>query len=87
MKKGAVTSLRAVTMWRSSWRMLWHNSTCLKMCLKLETQILAPSIRTKVLDFPIELIFDLILKFLELFKGFRLMLHQIDIPISTQGRR
>jgi hypothetical protein len=54
------------------------------MCLKLETQILTPLIRTKVLDFPIELIFNLILKFLELSKDFRLMLHQIDIPTSTQ---
>jgi hypothetical protein len=38
------------------------------MHLKLEAQILTPLIRTKVLDFPIELIFNLILKFLELFK-------------------
>jgi hypothetical protein len=48
------------------------------MHLKLEAQILAPSIRMKVLDFPIKLIFDLILKFLELFKGFKLMLHKIE---------
>jgi hypothetical protein len=38
----------------------------------------------KVLDFPVELIFDLTLKFFQLLKGFRLLLHQIDIPISTQ---
>jgi hypothetical protein len=37
-----------------------------------------------MLDLSIELIFDLFLKFLELFKGLRLMLHQIYIPISTQ---
>jgi hypothetical protein len=54
------------------------------MHLELEAQRLAPSIRTKVLDFPIKLIFDLILKFLELFKGFKLMLRETDIPISTQ---
>src|SRR3954470_13384517 len=29
-------------------------------------------------------ILDLTLKFLELFKGFRLVLHQVNIPISTQ---
>src|SRR4051812_130424 len=54
------------------------------MIAKLVTQILATSIRSKVLDFPSKLIFDLILKFLELFKGFRLVLHQVNIPISTQ---
>ena len=54
------------------------------MTAKLVTQILATSIRLKVLDFLSELFFDLILKFLELFKGFRLVLHQVNIPISTQ---
>jgi hypothetical protein len=54
------------------------------MFLKLKTQILASSVRTKMLDLSNELIFDLFLKFLELFKGFRFMLHQIDISISTQ---
>jgi hypothetical protein len=70
----------AVTQWHSSWHTLWYNSTCLKMHLKLIAQIHTPSIRMKVLDFLIELIFDLTLEFLELFKGFRVMLHQIDIP-------
>jgi hypothetical protein len=54
------------------------------MHLKLVAQILALSIRMKVLDLLIKLIFDIILKFLELLKGFRLIFHQIDIPISTQ---
>src|SRR4051812_42359816 len=54
------------------------------MTAKLVTQILATSIRSKVLDFLPELILDLILKFLEPFKGFSLMLHQVNIPISTQ---
>jgi hypothetical protein len=54
------------------------------MCLKLETQILAPLVRTKLLDLSIELIFDLFLKLLELLKSFRLVLHQVDKSISTE---
>jgi hypothetical protein len=54
------------------------------MCLKLETQILTSSVRTKLLDLSIKLIFDLFLKLLEVFNSFRLMFHQVDIPISTQ---
>src|ERR1041384_1356114 len=65
-------------------RKLWDYATRLQMIAKLVTQILATTIRSKVLDFLSELIFDLILKFLELFKGFRLVLHQVNIPISTQ---
>src|ERR1043165_7926854 len=54
------------------------------MIAKLVNHILATTIRSKVLDFLSELIFDFTLKFLELFKGFRLVLHQVNIPISTQ---
>jgi hypothetical protein len=54
------------------------------MIAKLMTQILTSPIRSQGLNFLATLIFNLILKFLELFKGFRLMLHQIDIAISTQ---
>jgi hypothetical protein len=54
------------------------------MCLKLKAQILGSSVRARMLDLSIKLIFGHFLKFLELFKGFRLILHQIDIPISTQ---
>src|SRR3954462_7066986 len=65
-------------------RKLWYYATRRQMTAKLVTQILATSIRSKVLDFLSELISDVILKFLEPFKGFRLMLHQVNIPISTQ---
>ena len=65
-------------------RKLWYYATRLQMIAKLVTQILTTSIRSKVLDFLSELILDLILKFLEPFKGFRLMRHQVNIPISTQ---
>src|ERR1043165_9425147 len=65
-------------------RKLWYYATRLQMTAKLVTQILATRIRLKVLDFLSELIFDLILKFLELFKGFRLVLHQVNISISAQ---
>jgi hypothetical protein len=69
IQQGAVMLLRhAVTLRCSSWRTLWHNSTCPDMCLKLKTKILASSVRTKLLDLSIELIFDLFLKFLELSK-------------------
>ena len=56
-------------------RKLWYDATSLKMIAKLVTQILASSIGSKVLDFIPELIFDLTLKFFELFKGFRLVFH------------
>src|SRR3954468_3543923 len=65
-------------------RKLWYDATRLQMIAKLVTQILTTSIRLQVLDFLSELILDLILKFFEPFKGFRLMLHQVNIPISTQ---
>ena len=54
------------------------------MHLKLKTQIFATSIRSKVLNFLVELIFNLLLKLFELIKSFRLVLHQVDIPVSTQ---
>src|SRR6187399_269867 len=48
------------------------------------TQIFTPTIRSQELYFSVTLILNLILKFFELFKGLRLVFHQIDIPVSTQ---
>src|SRR3954469_2200347 len=80
-----MTSFRhTVSLRCACWCKLWYDATRLQMISKLVTQILATSIRSKVLDFLSELILNLILKFLEPFKGFRLMLHQVNIPISTQ---
>ena len=54
------------------------------MIAKLVTQIFTSAIRSQGLYFLATLILYLILKLLELFKSFRLMLHQIDITISTE---
>src|SRR5688572_13484442 len=54
------------------------------MIAKLVAQILASTIRSQGLNFLATLIFNFILKFLELFKGFRLVPHQVDIAISTK---
>src|SRR3990170_8541671 len=54
------------------------------MLAKLMTKIFASTIRPQKLNLFVTMIFYLILKFFELFKGFRLMLHQVDIAIPTQ---
>src|SRR3989337_1277821 len=54
------------------------------MLAKLMTKVFAFAIRPQKLNPFVTMIFNLILKFFELFKGFRLMLHQVDIAISTQ---
>src|SRR5688572_30122930 len=51
---------------------------------KFVAQILASMIRSQGLNFLATLIFNFILKFLELFKGFRLVPHQVGISISTK---
>src|ERR1043165_3199517 len=54
------------------------------MIIKLLTQIFTSTIRSQKFDRLAELILYFILKLLELFKGFRLMPHQVDISISAQ---
>src|SRR3954463_9022531 len=54
------------------------------MVIKLMAHVLASSVRPKKLYFLAELILCFILEFFELFKGFLLMFHQIDISIPTQ---
>src|SRR3990170_4419557 len=51
---------------------------------KLVTQIFSSTIRSQKLYFLVTMIFCFTLKFFELFKCFRLMFHQVDIPISAQ---
>src|SRR3990170_1475975 len=54
------------------------------MKAKLVTQIFASAIRSWKFYFLVTMIFYFTLKFFELFKCFRLMFHQVDIPISAQ---
>src|SRR4051812_22602279 len=54
------------------------------MVIKLMAHVLTSSVRLKKLYFLSKLILCFILEFFELFKGFRLMFHQIDISIPTQ---
>src|SRR4051812_3119562 len=70
---------------RRSWRSKLRNySTTFQMVIKLMAHVLASSVRTKKLYFLAELILCFILEFFELFKGLRLMFHQVDISIPTQ---
>src|SRR4051812_3033427 len=59
---------------------LWNNSATFKMIAKFMTQIFT----SMTFYFLATLILYLILKLLEPFKSFRLMLHQVDITISTE---
>src|SRR3990170_2162806 len=54
------------------------------MKTKLVTQIFSSTIGSQKLCFLVTMIFHFTLKFFELFKCFRLMFHQEDIPISAQ---
>src|SRR4051812_6331472 len=54
------------------------------MKTKLVTQIFSSTIRSQKLYFLVTMIFHFTLKLYELFKCFRLMFHQVDIPISAQ---
>src|SRR4051812_1547228 len=63
---------------------MWNNSATLKMIAKFVTQIFTSMIRSQGLYFLATLILYLTLILLELFKSFRLMLHQVDITISTE---
>src|SRR4051812_25440076 len=54
------------------------------MVIKLMAHVLASSVQPKKLYFLAELILCLILEFFELFKGFRLMFHQVDMSLPTQ---
>src|SRR3954468_4497306 len=54
------------------------------MIIKLLTQIFTSTIRSQKFDRLAELILYFILKLLELFKGFRLVPHQVDISIYAQ---
>src|SRR3954462_5653630 len=63
---------------------LRNYSTTFQMVIKLMAHVLASSVRPKKLYFLAELILCFILEFFELFKGFRLMFHQVDISIPTQ---
>src|SRR3989337_1175616 len=54
------------------------------MKAKLVTQIFASAIRSQKLYFLVTMILYFTLKFFKLFKCFRLLFHQVDIPIPTQ---
>src|SRR4051812_30371424 len=69
---------------RSRRRELWNNSATLKMIAKFVNQIFTSTIRSQGLYFLATLILYLTLKLLELFKIFGLLLHQVDITISTE---
>ena len=73
-----------ITLWYSRWRELRNYSTMFQMKTKLITQRFTSTIRSYKLYFLVTMIFHFTLKFFELFKCFRLMLHQVDILISTQ---
>ena len=73
-----------IMMWCSRWRELRNYSALFLLKTKLVTQIFFSTIRSYKLDFLVTMIFHLTLKFFELFKCFRLMFHQVDIPISAQ---
>src|SRR3954463_10802901 len=74
----------AISLRRSRRSELWNNSTTLQMIIKLLTQIFTSTIRWQKFDRLAELILYFILKLLELFKGLRLVPHQVDISISAQ---
>src|SRR3990170_8915637 len=54
------------------------------MKAKLVTQIFASAIRSLKLYFLVTMILHFTLKFFELFKCFRLVFDEVDIPIPTQ---
>src|SRR3989337_451356 len=73
-----------ITLWCSGWHELRNYSALFQMKTKLVTQIFSSTIRSQKLYFLVTMIFCFTLKFFELFKCFRLMFHQVDIPISAQ---
>src|SRR3990170_1632700 len=73
-----------ITLWCSGWHELRNYSTLFQMKTKLVTQIFSSTIRSQKLYFLVTMIFCFTLKFFELFKCFRLMFYQVDIPISAQ---
>src|SRR3989337_4144205 len=80
-----VTTFRhTITLWCSRWHELRDYSTLFQMKTKLITQIFTSTIRSQKLYFLVTMIFHFTLTFFELFKCFRLMFHQVDIPISAQ---
>ena len=73
-----------ITLWCSRWRVLRNYSALFQMKTKLITQIFTSTIRSQKLYFLVTMIFHFTLKFFEPFNYFRLMFHQVDIPISAQ---
>src|SRR5512141_2557359 len=74
-----------IMLWCSRWRELRNYSALFQMKTKLVTQIFFSMIRSqKLFYFLVTTSFYFTLKFFELFKCFRLMFHQVDIPISAQ---
>ena len=73
-----------ITLWCSGWRELRNYSTLFQMKAKLVTQIFSSAVRSYKLYFLVTMILNFTLKFFELFKCFRLVLHQVDIPIYAQ---
>src|SRR3989337_1058203 len=71
-----------ITLWCSGWHELRNYSALFQMKTKLVTQIFSSTIRSQKLYFLVTMIFHFTLKFFELFKCFRLMFHQVDIPLS-----
>src|SRR3990170_7833140 len=72
------------TLWCSGWRELRNYSAFFQMKTKLVTQIFSSTIGSQKLYFLVTMIFHFTLKFFKKFKCFRLMFHQVDIPISAQ---
>src|SRR3989337_664761 len=79
-----MTFRHTITLWCSRWRESRNYSALFQMKTKLVTQIFSSTIGSQKLYFLGTMIFHFTLKFFELFKCFRLMFHQVDIPISTQ---
>src|SRR3954463_6538795 len=79
-----MTFEHTITPWCSRWRELRNYSALFQMKTKLITQIFTSTVRSPKLYFLVTMIFHFTLKFFELFKCFRLMFHQVDIPISAQ---
>src|SRR3954470_21690929 len=73
-----------ITLWCSGWHELQNYSALFQMKTKLVTQIFSSTIRSLKLYFLVTMIFHFTLKLFELFKCFRFMFHQEDIPISAQ---
>ena len=73
-----------ITLWCSRWRELRNYSALLQMKTKVITQIFSSAITSQKLYFLVTMIFHFTLKLYELFNCFRLMFHQVDIPISAQ---